>query len=450
MRLLLLLLSSLFWWSNWPLLRETMLTGDREAKLKIETKSAPHTLPIYWINLDKQVVRRKHMESILARVGDAVAIQPVRVSAIDAKQVKSMLENDQLRLNGVRLVPNDNAEALWEKHLRHEYILEEAAIIMSHLSVIRQAFDAGHQVALVLEDDVSIDSDFILNWPSYASDAPRDWTLLQWSTSNGKVANHALQLSDPWISWLPDHYSAAAYTINREGMRRVLQHTQLNHANGSSVWYFDQPDMIVADEVIYYYAKSVYTATSPVVQFKVGLNETWRNSNGPTNQEKAAIMVNLKKPWNNITHRNERILVLVTIAMKTPASVASEFLRLESSIESLARWHENIKWVVHAIVTEEHHKHLFHQKMVASDISAGSRVKVHYNVMNGFVNKFRVAANLTSEMATYDYVLMIDSDMRLAGFPWNSFMEKVGGGGCRNQHSVASKHRRILSRVSHV
>jgi len=125
-------------------------------------------------------------------------------------------------------------------------------------------------MVLIIEDDAILTSEFLENWKVYAEEAPSDWQILQWTTSNEAVNKRELhRRKDYWISWKPYYWGAMAYTIRRDGMKRILDLTYSTATRGffSKIeidqWEFLEPDILVADEVVYSYAQSVYTSTFP-------------------------------------------------------------------------------------------------------------------------------------------------------------------------------------------
>jgi GR25 family glycosyltransferase involved in LPS biosynthesis len=80
------------------------------------------------------------------------------VSAVSTAKVESMLENNVLHFNeGFTLTHSerrDNAK-------KEQYSFHEAACTLSHLKAIWQAYNAGHEVVLIIEDDAMLTSAFL-------------------------------------------------------------------------------------------------------------------------------------------------------------------------------------------------------------------------------------------------------------------------------------------------
>ena len=162
-----------------------MLQNLRLAKSKkgFAESAGKDLLPIFFLNLDKSADRRETLWKDYAALSDSLTsdLQLQRVSAVSTAKVESMLENNVLHFNeGFTLTHSerrDNAK-------KEQYSFHEAACTLSHLKAIWQAYNAGHEVVLIIEDDAMLTSDFFENWKDSAEQAPDDWQILQWTTSN--------------------------------------------------------------------------------------------------------------------------------------------------------------------------------------------------------------------------------------------------------------------------
>eukprot|EP00979_Chaetoceros_neogracilis_P008121 scaffold1792_cov288-Chaetoceros_neogracile.AAC.4 len=229
-------------------------------------------LPIFFLNLDKSTDRLDTLWKDFDALPDFLSsnLQLQRVPAVSTAAVESMLENNVLRFNeGITLTYSKRVST----NTGGQYTFNEAACTLSHLKAIWQAYDAGHEMVLIIEDHVMLTSDFFENWKAYAELAPDDWQILQWTTGNVAINKRELYRgNDYWISWKPTHYGAIAYTIRREGMKRILDHTHVTdtHNGGTSFdrWEFNEPNILVSDELIYYLAQNVYTSTFPWISTK--------------------------------------------------------------------------------------------------------------------------------------------------------------------------------------
>jgi GR25 family glycosyltransferase involved in LPS biosynthesis len=364
-------------------------------------------LPVYWINQDTSI--DKDNEFFLGN----------RFTAIDTAQIKQMHNEQNIIFHKKALLDETQAnDPAWKIHATNanEIFYQEAAHLLSHLTAIYRAYLSGHEMVLIIEDGIELKQDFLVHWRAYAKLAPKGWNVLQWFTDNDVVVQHGLTLAenkDPWISWLPDHDSCRAYMIRREGMRQILDLTLSSDTKDGPVkWKMDEPGMITADELIYYYAKNTYTSTYP-----------WFGPARDARTRRIPTQTIDYKSFTGSTLRSETILVIGNLRMKHEDSVTAEIERLVEDVEALSVWHTNSTWVVNAVLTESSLEPFFQNRTANLPPNIDLRVQVNDKPFN----KWEIFASLAAEMTSYDYVLQKDSDQRLAGFPWNTFMETKGG-----------------------
>ena len=113
---------------------------------------------IYWVNLDRSNDRKKKMETIVSNFN----IKNIRIKASDGK-----LESD------------DN---IYGKFITDKFSMLklEYACLLSHLNTIKQFSESKYEVALILEDDISLE--FSIYWDKPISEiikkAPKDWDII--------------------------------------------------------------------------------------------------------------------------------------------------------------------------------------------------------------------------------------------------------------------------------
>jgi len=371
-------------------------------------------LPIYYANLDQSVDRRVHMENMLSELATmGHLIDPVRISAKNMDDVQHLLEEGRFIPNGIDIVPTDDEES-WLKHQRKQYPTIEVAVLLSHLYTILQAYQDGQEIALVLEDDAVLKNDFFSHWKELTKMAPSDWKILQWATSNDAVLEqNKLYENDPWIAWQPEFYSANGYMITREGMEELLSHSLKQTESGVIYWDIDEPELIVADEVVYYLAGGAYTSTFPWISTS-GQDSTLGESHKIFKTDD--IKYEAKEEG---LKRQENILILSSCTLSDEKEIIEEAKRLETDVENFSRWNSNFRWVVSAMIVDQRLVPIFEEK-----ISSFENLSVEIRSHGG--SKFGFVADLIGEIEQFDYVLLKDNDIRLSGFPWNTFMERKG------------------------
>ena len=201
--------------------------------------------PIYYINLDRVKDRRDFMEKQIKKYG----VKMTRISAVDALDLdwKSGMAND---------IPYENH---YERHLTPDnhtgnYKMTELACTLSHLYTIKQSYDNGDEIALILEDDVDIGLAAL--WDNSLKEliksVPTGWeciNLFSFDIVRKKYNDIFVPLE------LGKHWRAGAYVINRKGMEKVLKVYNKNK------FILQGPKYLVADYFIYSLADNVYTYT---------------------------------------------------------------------------------------------------------------------------------------------------------------------------------------------
>ena len=384
-------------------------------------------LAVFWINLDSSTERRRAFEERLESLDVGLA-HVERVRAIHEKEVLGMLGNHRLVLNnGIELDYQWKSEPTWKMHSADVYLYKEAATVLSHLRAIHVAYQKGFDYALILEDDVVLQPHFQEEWKSQVKHAPKDWGCLQWITNNEVVRERGMKMlpDDTWISWQPEHWSSAAYMLNRRGMHSILSHTVSSSPDGSLVWQLEEPGVLVSDELIFLLARTSYTSTyskfelSPVESTMGRINaksNTVYKGTGLAPPDSPNIKKVKRQSW-------ESILVLLTFRTNSSTAVAEEIERLVMDVIAMAHHHVRCVWRVMAVVTDE--------KLVPVLQSEIQRlpdfVQVVVEVKTERFNKFSFYAKSIPDMKAFDRILLKDSDMRIAGFPWTTFLKTVEG-----------------------
>lgn len=140
-----------------------------ELRQMIERRWYDGKIPVYYVNLESETSRRVYVESYLKDQG----FQRVqRVPAWTVADVKSRVDSKITSVSNM-LKPND----------------KEIACIASHLVAMFMAVNDTSNIspyAMILEDDIRF-ADFDINWYDLAAQAPKDFSILQLSTSNSEL-----------------------------------------------------------------------------------------------------------------------------------------------------------------------------------------------------------------------------------------------------------------------
>lgn len=151
----------------------------------------------FWINRRSDVGRRALIEQFLS------------IGWVEHRRIEATTPETQPRVNVRKPFSNSGSEL---------------AIFTSHLEAIGQAYQAGCEYAVILEDDVR--SRYLFDTAALIASAPKDWEILQLHVSNRHavlgLGEMYLQHGVLWHEWDPLFYSAGAYLISRQGAERLL------------------------------------------------------------------------------------------------------------------------------------------------------------------------------------------------------------------------------------
>lgn len=189
--------------------------------------------PVYYINLDRSTKRNEFMKSQFQKLG----INATRFSAVDGNNIT---------------VKYFNSYSGMTKY--------EVGCTLSHLQTIKQAYDAGHEIAMICEDDVWLMTlSLIPDLDQVVSKAPSNWKIIQVQNmrpSRGEGLKFIKSFEKKYA------FGAACYLINRRGMKQILDATFKN-----GVWHIaGSPKRGIADIFLYHLTTTYFTSPSLFVQ----------------------------------------------------------------------------------------------------------------------------------------------------------------------------------------
>jgi len=151
----------------------------------------------------------------------------------------------------------------------------EIGCSLSHLKLIKQAFDSGMQEIVVFEDDVSFE--FVSKWKCTFHDllanAPADLVVLQLSTNVYEktylnAMNEAKRKKNQFIRSKIGFYGTYSYYINRKGMEKIVK----KHWNEEKKRFLlagsDFGQFYCADNIIFG-IDGAYACTTPLFTFEI-------------------------------------------------------------------------------------------------------------------------------------------------------------------------------------
>jgi GR25 family glycosyltransferase involved in LPS biosynthesis len=191
-----------------PSVRETIEKNEcLELKLSRFIPKQPKSplgddIPIYYINLDRSVERRKHFEKQVKRYSIQNPIR--RIEAVDGKRDLSSVHHGQLKDFSFE---NRLGKVSWG----------EAGCTLSHLRTFLRIFRDGHDKALIFEDDVSFC--LLPFWPesleSLISKLPPDNHVVHMASPHAnKNQTFKMLTSKDWVT--------LAYLVSRKAIQKLL------------------------------------------------------------------------------------------------------------------------------------------------------------------------------------------------------------------------------------
>lgn len=184
---------------------------------------------IYWINLDRSPDRRTHMENIL-KEPEFKHVKNQRIPAIDGKTA-----------NIPSFFNSEENEKINKIQSNTEY-----GCLLSHLETIRTFSETNYNIALILEDDISLD--FKPYWEKsikeIIEEAPNDWEIIQLCYLFSNI------LDEKFNEFYP---STLGYIINNKGAKKIMN---LRENNIYNLKKHSDTEPRVSDYFIYSYFKT--------------------------------------------------------------------------------------------------------------------------------------------------------------------------------------------------
>jgi GR25 family glycosyltransferase involved in LPS biosynthesis len=170
----------------------------------------------YWINLDKDVGRRNNIEKLFKDNN----YQNVRVQGVE-------IEN------------------------------KDIACALAHVKAIRQFLESSDELAIICEDDLSLDFKpyWNTNIEGVIQDAPSDWEIIQLSIIvHGNTINDFINANTNYLPYSTNYFSSLCYVINRKGAAKVVNSEHNDIAEyvvykSAKTYTYRRPLFVYADNV---------------------------------------------------------------------------------------------------------------------------------------------------------------------------------------------------------
>jgi hypothetical protein len=152
---------------------------------------------IYWINLDRTEERKNNMLKILNNIN----VKNQRISAIDGKTLSDAEIYNRL------------------KNIDYSRTKIEYACLLSHLDTINIFNQSEHEIALILEDDISLE--YLRYWDksicTIIDNAPKDWEIIMLN-----YQSHYYLRDTYTLNYKGRIHCAQAYLINKRGSNKLM------------------------------------------------------------------------------------------------------------------------------------------------------------------------------------------------------------------------------------
>jgi GR25 family glycosyltransferase involved in LPS biosynthesis len=232
---------------------------------------------IYWINLERSEDRRKNMSNIL----DKINIHNERINAFDGKslsdeQVYSRFENYNIK-----------------SHTKIEF-----ACLLSHLETIRKFSESNYEIALIFEDDLSLE--YVKFWKksicNIIKNAPQDWEIIMLNyVSLNELKQDYTFNTNGYISCLQ------AYLINNKSAKKFINQIYKNNK-----YVLDKNKYQTADNYIYGSLKT-YAYKYPYFTYSNENDSTIHSHHIAFHNYTKMIAFNAWKELYNLNNINDKI-----------------------------------------------------------------------------------------------------------------------------------------------
>jgi GR25 family glycosyltransferase involved in LPS biosynthesis len=275
-------------------------------------------IPVYYINMDKDIDRRQYMESQLPNHFERY----YRIPGVNGKLIKN--KNHDI-VDGIEFFNEFNNNST-----------SEIGCTLSHLLSIKTAYDNGEEVACIMEDDIYMN---LLNIQDESLDDfvksvnnNLDWEILQLYYHDNsllykldknftKIKNFTLHLHQKGKYT----YSTVCYIINRKGMETIL------NSMGNNPFYLLKymSNSCSADEILYDQVKTYIVNPCFIIPNNTELDSTIHTDH--TNGHLKSSLNIIKKYENKI---KMKILDIHNIIFSITTS-PKRILLMEKTINSI-------------------------------------------------------------------------------------------------------------------
>jgi len=388
-----------------------------------DSNSTYRTLSVYWINLRQSHDRRRQMEAHLQSLSEKYSFRKFRMEATDKDDVRERLEKYSLP-PWLRVM---NFKVTYEDHLNGIYSYHELACLISHILTIERAYKAGEELAVIIEDDTRFQEDFFRLINGKVDSAPVDWEILQLYTVNEEVALQLRKVrQDNFVKWFPNHWSTAAYIVNRKGMKKLIHAFDvLTGAAWSTGDKEKLAHVLVADEFLYFHAVS-YTATFYHVG-SVPSPSTIQESGISVQRVNRAYVTKTDCDVLALPPCPASVMLLVSARVESVTQAVKFLLRTQRNVAAVETCVLHVEASLTFVVRSQNLADVIGNRVVSKFSKVKNGVRITVVVWASRYNKFWFVRNFIPFMSSFEKILMLDGDIVLTGFPVSDFFQSSYG-----------------------
>lgn len=245
-------------------------------------------IPCFYINLQNATNRNTLMLNSLTNLN----IQNYRIDAINSS---SLSHSNKTNKNALESGFIDNMHFKINQNIKYKPRPKEIAIILSHIKTLNSIIDNNIDIAVVLEDDISLQ--YITNWNDTINDiinnAPKDWKIIKLHTSMHNEITNNISLYHKNILFTPLNKhslsSAGCYIIKLSTAKEII-----NKYKKNNIYTFPNDNEFCVCECIIFSCDNIYLYTKPIIC----VNENNINSSGCLNPLDLNSNKVIHKFWN--------------------------------------------------------------------------------------------------------------------------------------------------------
>jgi GR25 family glycosyltransferase involved in LPS biosynthesis len=368
----------------------------------------------YWINMDRQTDRRDHMLKQFSKFSD---FNFIRVRAYNRDNVTSMIREKKLVPNGFQFTRRPVGMPVWKFHRDLHYSYAEGGCLLSHLKALEQISLSNAEYAIVSEDDAHLDPRMYSNLMRIIDTAPKNWDVLQLHTNNEDQSEHCRHLDIDWIHWFPHHWGTLCYVVRVTAAQRIISSV---HVNAMKQTILPYRNILVADEFIYFKVNT-YTYTKRFIGRESHFKSTIQPENTVHLRRSRAI---------NLLNQPEYPKISTSLLILTQFYVLKGFQNFHAYLNKVDLEYDELRkmfqkipvWIVVVVLKNKNDYETILQMT--------QRMRTYIDFVFRFEKqtfaKWKHLMPILHNSDTYDHVLVVDCDQSLVGFPWRTYMQKVG------------------------